>query len=363
MDLSELEISLRKALWLNKSTIACLCQVILSLINYRTVDLAQLAAGLHGQALLASKQRRIKRLLKRWPETLDWLGPWLLCWFYDENEKISLTMDRTNWKIGQVNINFLVVGVVYRRMAIPLLFVLLNKQGNSNTSERIALIERVLKYIPKERIINILADREFVGEDWFKWLIENRIPFKIRVKHNYKSTNSRGLPILVDALFYGLKAGDRLSLHGKRLLLGQEVYLTGSRLPCGELMIVASPVDQDGCAIELYCERWEIETFFQNLKSRGFNLEDTHIIKTERLTALFQILMLTTCWCIKSGEWIIEQGRLIKLKNHGRPSKSLFRHGLDAIREAISACFGRDQQVELLKLWQIKPLPTCQVVL
>ena len=358
MDLSELERSLRKALWFNKATLACLCQMILSLINYRTVDLSQLAAGLHGHALLASKQRRLKRLLRRWPEQIDWLGPWLLGWFYDEHEKISLTMDRTNWKIGQVNVNFLVVGVVYRRIAIPLLFVLLEKQGNSNTSERIALTERVLKHISKERIVNILADREFVGEGWFAWLNKNDIPFKIRVKHNYLSTNSRGLEVVVDALFYGLKPGERLSLQGKRLLLGQWVYLSGSRLPCGELMIVASPVD-DGCAITMYCERWEIETFFQNLKSRGFNLEDTHIIKTERLTALFQILMLATCWCIKSGEWIIEQGRLIALKNHGRPSKSLFRHGLDAIREAVSARFGRDQQVELLRLWQFKSSPAC----
>ena len=356
MDLSELERSLRKAFWFNKATLGCLCQMMLSLINYRTVDLFQLAAGLQGTALLASKQRRIKRLLQRWPEQLDWLGPWLLGWFYSEKEKVSLTMDRTNWKIGQININFLVIGVVYRRAAIPLLFVLLNKQGNSNTDERIALLERVLKYIPKERIVNLLADREFVGEEWFAWLLKNEILFKVRVKHNFITTNSRGLEVVVDALFYGLKPGDIQAINEKRLLLGHQVYLTGSRLPSGELMIIASPIN-DGCAIKLYCERWEIETFFQNLKSRGFNLEDTHIVKIERLTAFFQILMLTTCWCIKSGEWAVEQGRIIKLKNHGRPSKSLFRHGLDTIREAISAQFLGSQQIELLKLWQFDAQP------
>ena len=143
------------------------------------------------------------------------------------------------------------VGVVYRRAAIPLLFILLDKQGNSNTSERIALLERVLKYIPKERINNLLADREFVGEDWFYWLIKNEIPFKIRVKHNFITTNSRGLDVVVDALFYDLKPGDRKAVQGKRALIGHHLYLTGSRLPCGELMIVASPVN-DGCAIELY---------------------------------------------------------------------------------------------------------------
>ena len=86
-------------------------------------------------------------------------------------------------------------------------------------------------------------------------------------------------------------------------------------------MIIASPIN-DECDIQLYCERWEIEIFFQNLKSCGFNLEATHMIKTERFTALFQILMLATCWRIQSGEWAVEQGRTIKLTNHGRPSKS-----------------------------------------
>jgi len=233
MDISELERSLRKAFWFNKATLACLCQMIFGLINYRTVDLAQLAAGLEGTALLASKQRRIKRLLMRWPVKLDWLGPWLLSWFYNHDEKISLTIDRTNWKIGQVNINFLVIGAVYRRAAIPLLFILLDKQGNSKTNERIALLERVLKYIPKERIINILADREFVGNEWFTWLNKNKIPFKIRVKCNFITTNSRGLEVDADALFHDLKPGQIKAVHGKRVLLGH-----GVRPPSSEMQRV-----------------------------------------------------------------------------------------------------------------------------
>ena len=53
-----------------------------------------------------------------------------------------LAMDRTNWKFGQQDINVLVIGVVYHGVAFPLLFQLLPKFGNSNTNERIELIER-----------------------------------------------------------------------------------------------------------------------------------------------------------------------------------------------------------------------------
>ena len=36
--------------------------------------------------------------------------------------------------------------------------------------------------IGKDRIVNVFADREFIGEKWFTWLIENDINFCIRVK-------------------------------------------------------------------------------------------------------------------------------------------------------------------------------------
>jgi hypothetical protein len=43
-------------------------------------------------------------------------------------------MNQTNWKFGQQNINVLAVTVVYHRVAFPLLFKMLPKFGNSNTT-------------------------------------------------------------------------------------------------------------------------------------------------------------------------------------------------------------------------------------
>ncbi|MDP0561696.1 MAG: hypothetical protein QS721_04930 [Candidatus Endonucleobacter sp. (ex Gigantidas childressi)] len=39
------------------------------------------------------------------------------------------------------------------------------KGGNFNTDERIAVMDRVLNIIPRKRIDNLLADREFIGHD------------------------------------------------------------------------------------------------------------------------------------------------------------------------------------------------------
>ena len=38
---------------------------------------------------------------------------------------------------------------------------------DSDTKERIALIQRFISIFGKDRIVNVFADREFIGEKWF----------------------------------------------------------------------------------------------------------------------------------------------------------------------------------------------------
>ncbi len=75
------------------------------------------------------------------------------------------------------------LAIVYRGIAIPILWTLLNKRGNSDTKERIAFDSTLYShFFGKDRIVNVFADREFIGEQWFTWLIEQDINFCIRVK-------------------------------------------------------------------------------------------------------------------------------------------------------------------------------------
>ena len=84
--------------------------------------------------------------------------------------------------MGETRYQYLDVSLVDRGIAIPIVWTLLNKRGNSDTKERIALIQRFISIFGKDRIVNVFADREFIGEKWFTWLIENDINFCIRVK-------------------------------------------------------------------------------------------------------------------------------------------------------------------------------------
>jgi len=58
----------------------------------------------------------------------------------------------------------LVVAVIYQGVAFRFLFKLLLKFSNSNTSERIELIERFIRLFGVASLDCLTVDREFVGE-------------------------------------------------------------------------------------------------------------------------------------------------------------------------------------------------------
>lgn len=53
--------------------------------------------------------------------------------------------------------------------------------------------------------------------------------------------------------------------------------------------------------LKVYGQCWTIETTFACLKSRGFNLEDTHLTKPQRLHLLLGLLAWTLLWALLVG--------------------------------------------------------------
>jgi hypothetical protein len=73
--------------------------------------------------------------------------------------------------LGCVAINFLVLSVVHQGTAFPLFWTLLPKKGNSNTKEHIQLIDQFLGVFGSHKIKYLTGDREFIGQQWFTYLI------------------------------------------------------------------------------------------------------------------------------------------------------------------------------------------------
>lgn len=86
----------------------------------------------------------------------------------------------------------------------------------------------------------------------------------------------------------------------------------------------------------MYRGRWEIETMFGCLKTRGFRMEDTHITDPDKIEKVVFVLAIAFCWAHRMGD-IQDQIQAIEVKTHGRKARSLFREGLNLIRRAIFA--------------------------
>lgn len=336
----------------NKARVTCFAKMLLALLVTRTVNLNKIACSMSSPADKSSRYRRLQRFFAEVTIDFEMIASFIFRLFFVTNGRWYLTMDRTNWKWGKADINILTLGIAFKGIAIPIYWELLDKRGNSNSEERIALIQKFINRFGKSCIAGLLADREFIGQEWFDWLIKEQLPFWIRIKDNLLTTDSRGRPIKVKALFRQLPLNHALSLYGKRHILGHELYVAGMRLADGDCLIVVTP-DYPGSAIRIYAQRWEVETLFSCLKGRGFNFEDTHMIDLQRVKKLMALLAIAFCWAHKTGEWYHEQ-KPIKIKTHNRPAVSLFRYGLDYIVDILMNLFYK-QHLFSACLDKIKP--------
>jgi hypothetical protein len=57
------------------------------------------------------------------------------------------------------------------------------KFGNSNTKERIALLNRYIRLLGIETIDCLLPDREFVGEHWLAAYLNQKVSKKRTINH------------------------------------------------------------------------------------------------------------------------------------------------------------------------------------
>jgi hypothetical protein len=246
-------------------------------------------------------------------------------------EKLSLVMDRTNWKYGSVHINILLLGCVYQGMVIPLCWMVLDKAGNSSMVERIRLMNALLRVLPKTRIAVFIADREFIGADWLAYLRKQSIKRCIRIRQNSLLENSK--VTWVYEKFNHLALGQSCFLKRRYILMGKSFYLAGVKRK-DDFLIVACDV-KPSKGLKVYGLRWGIEMLFGNTKSRGFDFETTHVTQPEKLSLLLGVMSLAIFWALQAGTYLEQHCKALKLKKHGRLELSRFRYGLDHLRQLI----------------------------
>ena len=304
--------------------------LIWGVIQAKTVKIKELAIHVSSNGGLRGKVSKIERLFLNQVIDFICLGRIILKLFQAEAQ-LKLAIDLTNWQFGEKNLNFFVAAVIYGNISIPIAWILLDKKGNSSTAERKELIEKILKILPKGRIEMILADREFIGEEWLKYLNSEELPFAIRVKKNERIKHKNGGKMQLGKFFNSMQIGTSKSIEAKFYDSEIAVKITCLQLEREQLLIASNAVIGDDALIA-YKQRWSIERAFKSLKTADFNLEDTHMTDLKKLEKLFAVVSLSLSICVIAGE-IKNNIKAIKIKKHGYKAVSLFTYGFDWLKD------------------------------
>ncbi len=326
--------TLRPHFSLSKTRLETLAVLLVGLANGRTVNLSHLASQFPGDAQHGSNYRRLQRFFQFARLDGDIAARLVVRMLNLERPKL-LALDRTNWKLGSRDVNVLVLAVVTRRFRVPLMWVLLDHAGNSATAQRIALMERYLRLFGAASIEALLADREFIGAEWMHFLNKNNVPFAIRLKEDMLIRLADGSLRQFRTLLRKRKRGTWEGwLNGMEASSDDRLRIAAKRIKGGELLIVATSLDDAGRGLNLYRRRWGIECMFADAKTRGLNIEDTHITDPDKLATLLVVIALAVTWAYRCATRVMGR-KAIPKKQHGRRQKSWFRKGFDALRKWI----------------------------
>ncbi len=262
-----------------------------------------------------------------------------------------IAIDRTEWQLGKRWVNVLMLSICYRGVAIPLFWTVLETKGSSDNAERRAILQAFIDEFGAESIKFVTADREFASKEWLKYLVERKIGYRLRIKANTSITDKRGNRMRASKLCRTLQNGQRVEFRRERKLWNQAVFVAACCKADGDHVIVIAS-ERSGKVLLEYGMRWQIETLFGCIKTRGFRLEETHLTKANRVSKLLSLLTLATVWALLSGE-LANKETPPKIKKHGRADKSIFRLGFDTLRNCfcqISTNFRQKQRFQQLKL-------------
>lgn len=323
----------------------CAICLILSLIRARQVQFQELALVFNDQVKEDSNERRIQAFFKEAYLEEDQIA-FVLSLFLVFG-KVDLCLDRTEWDFGKCQVNLLVLSACCQGIGIPLYIEFLdNQSGNSSTQDRILILQKVIGLLGKARIGAVIADREFVGKEWMAYLLAEKIAFFLRVPKSYRFTIN-GVALQAEQLLQSRTRCkiDNVTVIGvKGLSVGMK-RLTNRKGQDDYLIVLTNTFAYQ--ALKMYKKRWSIEAMFQDFKSQGFHLEDTHLKEAYKLKKLVYLVSIAYAFCVHVGLHEEKYNGLIARKNHGYRSKSLFRKGMDILRSMIQ----RKKQADF-NLWQ-----------
>jgi hypothetical protein len=321
-----------KNLWL----LTCIMPIARTVNLYKLKDHVGGLLGNHETDPM-SHYRRLTRFFEDWGGQEDFLQDLLrqnLCFLKKMGFK-TLIMDGTSWEIGDTAVHYLVLSVLVNGVAVPIYWVQLEKLGSSSQTERKEMFEKALCLFDLSGM-TLLADREYIGTIWFKFLKTNKIHFVIRMRTgNFESDVDAAQGKSYWTMF--TKCASKNKIIKKQIFIGGEGYsivmMPNPKHDAKEpVFIFLTTLPDAKKAAELYAKRWKIECLFKHLKTNGYNLEDLNLRDPGKNLLMFAIVTRAYVLAIREG---LKRQKTIPMNKYADgsewPEVSIFREGLAII--------------------------------
>ena len=287
---------------LRKTVVSKLALAVGAMIEGRTSNTVELANLL---ALETERQdmreQWLRRLLKnpllQAEEVMEPLARQELQEAARHGQVVQLSLDQT--ELGD-RMAVLMVCVRVGDRSLPLAWIAEEGAANIGFAGQRIVLERVRAWLPAGVAVMLLADRFYPSNELFEWLHTYGWGYRLRLKGNLLADPGYGDETTTGELAQGVT---------ERYLPGVQLFAAGVSTNLGivhepgheEAWIIAMDCPPTRAAVLDYGARWAIEPTFSDFKSRGFNLEASHLEHAERLERLILIMALAMYWCVRVG--------------------------------------------------------------
>ena len=300
----------------NKKQREGLALLVATALDVRDVNLMELAAALPRAAeRLDMRYQWISRLLgNALIDTDAVMAPFareVLARAGADGRTLVLIIDQS-----QVNAAHQMVMVSLRvgGRAVPLAWRVKETQGSVGFAEQRAALDRVAALLPEGVRPVLLGDRFYGSPALIAWCRAQGWDWRLRLKQDLlvfedggETTPDQVRGRLLAACF----------ARGEHLL--SDIELTETRVRTNVAMgheaghpepwIIALSQPPSVHRAFDYGLRWGIEAMFSDFKTRGFNLADSQITRTDRLDRLVLVLSLALHWAVSTGMWDAVENR------------------------------------------------------
>jgi len=352
----------QKNVWFLKHLVACIADMAVGMSLSHSVQLPQLATWLPFAAQNSSTVRRFERLLaderlnayKYWVPFVramqTTLGP----------QQIVLVIDST--KVGRC-CRSIFVGILYHGTILPIGFkTIKGAKGHATAEVHLALLKLIYPQWCNYRDVVLLGDSEFCSKPVLDWLKDKGWHGVFHLSNQHHVRLGRAEPWQQpEEVIKAAKITKGQVTYWRDVSYTQKHNLPGLTMIAHwdasyqKPLHLLSTLPPEAQPEQLYEQRYWIEPSFRNLKSSGFNLNQTHLTEPAQIDRLLLCVAVATAFILGVATDILLTRQTKLVDRSDRRDLSLFQIGRRALLRFINSAVL--SQVRIIWDWGLELPP------